>query len=111
MSRPQLRILPELGFSAPAIMLNRVVLPAPFGPMKPKICPLRTSKLTSLTAARPPKYRVILSNCSIGTLAFSTESPDQFAQATQAAAGLEEDDADQERPVPPERALRVGSND
>src|SRR5437870_11920562 len=90
MSRPQLRILPELGFSAPAIMLNRVVLPAPFGPMKPKICPLRTSKLTSLTAARPPKYRVMLSTCRIGTLAFSTESPEQFAQATQDAAGLEE---------------------
>src|SRR5437588_11008075 len=98
MSRPQLRILPEVGFCAPALMLERVVLPAPFGPMKPKICPWRTLKLTSLTAARPPKYRVTLSTSRIGS-ASSTESPEQFAQSTQDAARLEQNNQDEQRPV------------
>jgi len=31
-----------------------VVLPAPFGPIKPTICPSGTEKLTSSTATTPP---------------------------------------------------------
>ena len=41
-------------------MLNSVVLPAPLGPMKPVDSARRTAKLTSLTAASPPKYFVQL---------------------------------------------------
>ena len=37
------------------IALNRVVLPAPLGPIKAVILPSSTSKETSLTAFRPPK--------------------------------------------------------
>ena len=35
--------------------LNRVVLPAPFGPMSPVTVPARTLRLASLSAATPPK--------------------------------------------------------
>ena len=41
--------------STPAIMLNSVVLPAPFGPITAKIAPCGTSKLTLSTASRPRK--------------------------------------------------------
>ncbi len=37
------------------ITLNSVVLPAPFGPMRATICPVRTSRETSFTARSPPK--------------------------------------------------------
>ena len=39
-------IAPPSGAMAPAIMLNSVVLPAPFGPMTAKIAPCGTAKLT-----------------------------------------------------------------
>ena len=39
-------IEPASGAIAPAIMLNSVVLPAPFGPMTAKIAPCGTAKLT-----------------------------------------------------------------
>ncbi|CFP64971.1 Uncharacterised protein [Bordetella pertussis] len=39
----------------PEIMLNRVVLPAPLGPMTDTISPGSTLKATSCTARRPPK--------------------------------------------------------
>src|SRR5687767_7342671 len=35
-----------------------VVLPAPFGPMRPTISPSRTARSTSSRAARPPKWTV-----------------------------------------------------
>jgi hypothetical protein len=40
-------------------MLNRVVLPAPFGPMIPVISPDATEKETSCKAVRPPNILVI----------------------------------------------------
>ena len=42
----------------PPIRSNRVVFPAPLGPMKPTISRSATSKPTSWTARRPPKLRV-----------------------------------------------------
>src|SRR3954462_6143934 len=36
--------------------LNVVVLPAPFGPMSPVICPSRADRLTSVTALMPPNF-------------------------------------------------------
>src|SRR5689334_15734559 len=44
--------------------LKQVVLPAPFGPIRPKISPLRRLKLTSLRATTPPKRSVTLSTSS-----------------------------------------------
>ena len=49
------RIEPELGVSAPDTQLKRVVLPEPFGPMRPRISPSFTSKETAFSAVKPPK--------------------------------------------------------
>src|SRR6266436_8988651 len=54
-SWPWKRILPASGRRAPAIRLNSVVLPEPFGPMTPSSSPSCSVKLTSLTARTPPK--------------------------------------------------------
>ena len=56
--RPSNRISPELGASVPLIRLISVVLPAPFGPITPRISPRCSIKLTSSTATRPAKRRV-----------------------------------------------------
>ena len=37
--------------------LNAVVLPAPFGPMRPEICPFSTSNDTPSRATMPPKRK------------------------------------------------------
>jgi hypothetical protein len=39
----------------PAMRLNMVVFPAPFGPMRPTISPLKTDMFTVLMAVKPPK--------------------------------------------------------
>ena len=51
------RAEPSSASSTPFSTLNSVVLPAPFGPMMPRISPSATEKLTSLTARSPPKAR------------------------------------------------------
>src|SRR3954471_7030334 len=38
--------------------LKHVVFPAPFGPIRPKICPGSMSRLTWSSAVRPPKRMV-----------------------------------------------------
>src|SRR5215510_7578571 len=57
MSSSRNRIEPAVGRSVPAIRLKVVLLPDPFGPMRPTISPSRTSKDTRLTARNPPKRR------------------------------------------------------
>src|SRR5882724_7438869 len=59
--RPSMRwpwnaIVPVFGANTPAIRLNIVVLPAPFGPITAKIAPSGTAKLTSATARSPLKF-------------------------------------------------------
>ncbi len=58
MSSPLKITRPLSGRSTRVIRRSSVVLPAPFGPMRPTIWSRRSSKLTSLTASRPPKRRV-----------------------------------------------------
>src|SRR5579859_706807 len=48
-------IVPDVGRNAPAMMLKSVVLPAPFGPMRPTISSWATARSTSCTARSPPK--------------------------------------------------------
>ena len=60
--------LPPLGLRFPAIKLNNVVFPEPFGPIIPVIEPL-IFKEQSLTAARPPKYFERLSVAEYSDLA------------------------------------------
>src|SRR5579871_3913085 len=55
MLRPSSVIAPSSGLSAPATRLMVVVLPEPFGPMRPTISPRRNSAEKSSTAAMPPK--------------------------------------------------------
>src|SRR5947207_5710746 len=49
---------PDVGFNSPHNIRIVVDLPAPLLPRKPKISPLRTSKLTSSTARNCPNRRV-----------------------------------------------------
>ena len=48
------RIEPWSGFSAPVIILNRVVLPAPFGPMMPTMPPGGSLKFKSSISTLSP---------------------------------------------------------
>ena len=47
--------VPSSGGRKPLSKLNSVVLPAPFGPMMPRISPSPTVKLAWATARKPPK--------------------------------------------------------
>ncbi len=57
--RPSTRISPPLGLTIPQVMLMSVVLPAPLGPSKAKISPLRMSRSTALSALTPPAYSLV----------------------------------------------------
>src|SRR5512136_964731 len=54
-SKPAMRPLPAVGAMIPHSMRMVVDLPAPFGPRKPKISPVRTEKLMPSTAVKRPK--------------------------------------------------------
>ncbi len=49
-SKPPISAVPEVGFSRPLSMLMVVVFPAPLGPRKPNISPLRISRFSPFTA-------------------------------------------------------------
>src|SRR5690554_3742901 len=57
-SSPKRKTRPPEGLMKPVTTLKVVVLPAPFGPTRPRISPSLTPKLRSETAAKPPKWRV-----------------------------------------------------
>src|SRR5262249_40659323 len=48
-------IEPDVGTSVPDSMLKIVLLPEPFGPIRPRISPFSTLNDTLLTAVKPPK--------------------------------------------------------
>src|SRR5262245_11373266 len=54
-SLPSNRMEPALGGSVPDSTLKIVLLPEPFGPIRPRISPRSTLNDTSLTAVNPPK--------------------------------------------------------
>ena len=54
-SAPSNRIDPAVGASVPDSMLKIVLLPEPFGPIRPRISPCSTLNDTLLTAVKPPK--------------------------------------------------------
>src|SRR5690349_19410576 len=58
MSRPPRRIVPAVGGNTPAIRLNSVLLPAPFGPMMPSTSPGRTASERSSITRSLPKLRL-----------------------------------------------------
>src|SRR5436853_504092 len=55
MSWSNSRIVPLSGASSPVMRLNKVVLPAPFGPMINRRSPGSTAKPTSAVTRRPPQ--------------------------------------------------------
>src|SRR5262245_27045671 len=57
-SWPCSSIDPAVGGYMPAMQLKVVLLPEPFGPMRPKISPSLTSKDTLETAVKPPNVLV-----------------------------------------------------
>src|SRR5947209_20550524 len=77
---------PKEGLMAPVISAKRVVLPAPLGPMNPRICRSGTSKLTSFKAATPPKYFV-----SPFTSRMFKVSPEDAAEQSHQAIRLQQD--------------------
>ena len=60
--------MPLEAFRFPAIKLNKVVFPDPFGPIIPVIDPFLIFKEQSDTAANPPKYLDRFSICKIFVL-------------------------------------------
>ena len=54
-SAPSNSIEPAVGTSVPDSMLKIVLLPEPFGPIRPRISPCSTRNDTLLTAVKPPK--------------------------------------------------------
>src|SRR6202008_96047 len=53
-SAPSNRIEPAVGGKVPDSMLKIVLLPEPFGPIRPRISPCSTLNDTLLTAVKPP---------------------------------------------------------
>ncbi len=59
--------------------LNSVVLPAPFGPIRPQMSPRRTSKLTPSSATMPPKRTVTPRTLSKGSALFDMGVRSRFS--------------------------------
>src|ERR1700737_4442384 len=84
-------------------MLTSVVLPAPFGPIKPKMVPSSISSDTSSTACTPPKLRLRLVSCSRALTCSPARPParrdDGEAAPANDALGPEDDHEDQDHAV------------
>src|SRR5208337_1494800 len=61
---------PELGGNRLVIRLNKVVLPAPFGPISAVRLPSETSSVTSETAATPPNLLLTLTTLSAALIRY-----------------------------------------
>ena len=57
MSSPSITTRPEVGGSRPAMTLNSVDFPAPFGPISPVMDPVSIRSDAPSTARKPPKWR------------------------------------------------------
>src|SRR5262244_2154518 len=98
---PASRAEPSSGGSTPFSTLKSVVLPAPFGPMIPRISPSAIEKLTSLTAFKPPNVRDTFSTSRSGPSVRSAArrgegcpSEPAIADGPEQAVGREQHDGD-----------------
>src|SRR5262249_42093768 len=66
-SAPQNTTRPAVGRTEPAMMLNNVDLPAPFGPMMPHTSPRWMTSETSRSAVTPPNAIETASSASRGS--------------------------------------------
>src|SRR5712692_8955030 len=62
-----MRISPAVGVMSPSSIWMVVVLPAPFGPSRPRISPCRMSNETPSTAVKSPKRLVRFRTWTIGS--------------------------------------------
>src|SRR5271165_4162152 len=119
MRAPSSLISPRSGVTWPAIELNSEVLPAPFGPIRPRISPCCTSKLISTFAATPPNDLLTRSTSSstralrhvAGDVARSAHADAEQARQTLRA---QQSDAHDQRAVdhqvgPPPRPAEVAA--
>src|SRR3954452_561634 len=65
---------PDVGAYTPVIALKQVVLPAPFGPIRPRISPGRMSNETSSSATTPPNRIVTFRSASSASAGAATVS-------------------------------------
>src|SRR5436305_14548178 len=70
-SEPSNAIVPAFGAYRPAMQLKVVLLPEPFGPIRPRISPSATSNETLFTARRAPNLLVRPETLNIAMRAFS----------------------------------------
>src|SRR5512137_2379344 len=104
---PSSRMVPEVAGMSPETRFKSVVLPAPFGPMRPCTSPASTAREAPSTAARPPK--VLRTSSSSSSMGLPPRPPPGAQAARQGgdALGQEEDDEQQHQAVH-EEAKRAG---
>src|SRR6266540_2066892 len=114
---PRNRMFPEVGATAPTRHEKSVVLPAPLGPIMPKISPRATSKSIP-ASARSPSYRLVspwterIVSAGIGHRPGegAGEPPSQAMEKTEQPLGLEEHHGDEHRAVDEEiRVAQTGT--
>src|ERR1700743_1343428 len=103
MSSPSNRTLPEVVCRSPVRQLKKVDLPAPFGPIRPRISPCSNVTDAASTALKLPKARVTLRasrsmapscyGCRFGRLAAPLPEPlDQRQDASRLGARDQHDE-------------------
>src|SRR5512136_1375417 len=110
-SSPLKTTRPLSGLSMPVIKLNRVVLPAPFGPITATSCPFSTVSCAPLTARNlsknlynPSTFSMLSpSRCTL----FDPASTELLEEKAHHPFGQEKDDEDQEHPEDQRPVLRV----
>src|SRR6202165_4220123 len=93
----------DCGRMSPVTRLTSVVLPAPLGPIKPKMVASLISSDTPSTACTPPNERLTAVSCSRALTRSPARPParrdDGGAAPTDDSLGPEDDDEDQDDPV------------
>src|SRR5437867_4629036 len=103
MSCPSNRTLPEVASRSPVRQLKKVDLPAPFGPIRPRMSPCSSVTLAASTALKLPKALVtsrasrsigcsLGRGCGFGHLAFGPQPVDQGQYAAWLEARDDHDD-------------------
>src|SRR5437763_11786083 len=100
--------VPWLGARMPVIRLNRVDLPAPFGPMTARTSPSATRIDTWSTAVSPPKRRVSSSSSSNATINFQFSPAATEAGANQAPDSLRRKHHESDKDEPEEQGPGLG---
>src|SRR5262245_49093737 len=80
-STPATLAEPDVGRARPTRILMVVVLPAPFGPMNPRICP-RPTDIVSRSSARNVPYFLVKSRVSTTASPTLTFRPSPLCRAT-----------------------------